>query len=107
VPYRYDFTFNGLIIDGERHYEDEYKLFIRDEGVQAGNGAKIYENMLIERGLARFQRVGGGAITVVDLDSARRLYLELLEMSPSFYIEEVFSKSVRSNSFASRKMVAL
>jgi len=107
VPYRYDFTFNGSIIDGERHYEDEFKLYIRDEGVQAGGGAKIYENMLIERGLARFQRVGGGAITVVDLDSARSLYFELLEMSPSFYIEEVFSKSVRSNTFASRKMVAL
>ena len=107
VPYRYDFTFNGSIIDGECHYEDEFKLYIRDEGVQPGGGAKIYENMLIERGLARFQRVGGGAITVVDLDSARSLYLELLEMSPSFYIEEVFNKPVRSNTFASRKMIAL
>jgi aminoglycoside 3-N-acetyltransferase len=107
VPYRYDFTFNGSIIDGERHYQDEFKLYIRDEGVQAGGGAKIYENMLIERGFARFQRVGGGAITVADLDSARSLYLELLEMSPNFYIEEVFNKPVRSDSFASRKMVAL
>ncbi len=107
VPYRYDFTFSGTIIDGESHYEDEFKLYIRDEGVQAGGGAKIYENMLIERGLAKFQRVGGGAITLVDLDSARSLYLELLEMSPNFYIEDVFKKPVRSDSFASRKMVAL
>ena len=107
VPYRYDFTFNGSIIDGARHYEDEFKLYIRDEGVQAGGGAKIYENMLIERGLARFQRVGNGAITLVDLDSARSLYLELLEMSPNFFIEEVFKKPVRSDLFASRKMVAL
>ena len=107
VPYRYDFTFNGTIIDGESQYEDEYKLYIRDDGVKAGGGAKIYENMLIERGLARFQRLGGASITVVDLFSARSLYLELLEMSPNFYIEEVFSKPVRSNSFASRKMVAL
>ncbi len=107
VPYRYDFAFNGSIIDGERTYEDEYKLFIRDEGVRAGGGAKIYENMLIERGLAGFQRLGGGAITVVDLDSARSMYLELLDMSPNFYIEEVFNKPVRSESFESRKMVAL
>ncbi len=107
VPYRYDFSYKGTIIDGDRHYEDEYTLYIRDEGVQAGGGAKIYENMLIERNLARFQRLGGGAITVVDLNSARRLYLELLETSPNFYIEEVFSKPVRSNLFTSRKMVAL
>lgn len=107
VPYRYDFTFKGTIIDGDHHYEDEYKLFIRDEGVKAGGGAKIYENMLIERDLAKFQHLGGGSVTVVDLDSARRLYLELLEMSPNFYIEEIFSKPVRSNTFTSRKMVAL
>jgi len=107
VPYRYDFTFKGTIIDGDYCYEDEYKLFIRDEGVQAGGGAKIYENILIERNLAKFQRVGGGAITVVDLDSARRLYFELLEMAPNFFIEEVFSEPVRSNSFTLRKMVAL
>jgi aminoglycoside 3-N-acetyltransferase len=107
VPYRYEFTFSGTIIDGDRRYEDDYKLYIRDEGVQAGGGAKIYENLLIERDLAGFQRVGGGAITVVDLDSARNVYLELLEMSQNFYIEEVFSKPIRSNSFALRKMVAL
>ncbi len=107
VPYRYDFTFSGSIIDGNRHYEDQYTLYIRDEGVQAGGGANIYENMLIERGVAGFEHVGGGAITVVDLDSARSLYLELLEMSPNFYIEEVFVKPVRPTLFAQRKMVAL
>ena len=107
VPYRYDFTFSGCIIDADHHYEAEYSLYIRDEGVQAGGGAKLYENMLIERGLAGFERVGGGAITVVDLDSARSLYLQLLEISPNFYIEEVFSEPVRSTLFAPRKMVAL
>ena len=107
VPYRYDFTFSGCIIDADHVYEAEYSLYIRDEGVQAGGGAKLYENMLIERGLAGFERVGGGAITVVDLDSARSLYLQLLEISPNFYIEEVFSEPVRSTLFAPRKMVAL
>lgn len=107
VSYRYDFAFGGVIVDGDRRYEDQYKLFIRDEGVQAGGGAKIYENMLIERGIAGFQRVGGGGITVVELDSARRLYLDLLAMSPNFYIEEVYDKPVRPTSFAPRKMVAL
>lgn len=107
VPYRYDFAFGGVIVDGDRRYEDQYKLFIRDEGVQAGGGAKIYENMLIERGVADYQRVGGGGITVVELDAARGLYLDLLAMSPNFYIEEVYDKPVRPTSFAPRKMVAL
>jgi aminoglycoside 3-N-acetyltransferase len=107
VPYRYDFTFSGSIVDGNCQYEDKYTLYIRDEGVQAGGGAKIYENMLIERGVAGFERVGGGAVTVVDLDSARSLYLELLDMSPNFYIEEIFGKPVRPTSFAPRRMVAL
>ena len=107
VPYRYDFSFRGTIIDGERRYEDQYTLYIRDEGVQAGGGAKTYENILVERGDAGFERVGGGAVTVVDLDSARSLYLELLALSPNFYIDEVFGKPVRPTSFTPRKMVAL
>lgn len=107
APYRYDFEFSGTIIDGERTYEDKYTLFIRDDGVEAGGGAKIYENILIERGLAKFEFVGGGAITVLDLESAQETYLDLLEMSPNFYIEEVFRNPVRPSMFVNRKMVAL
>lgn len=107
VPYRYDYSFNGTIIDGERKYKDQYTLFIRDEGVKAGGGARIYENIMIERNIAGFQQVGGGSIAVVDLESAQDLYLDLLTLSPSFYIENVFNQPVRPTSFLSRKMVAL
>lgn len=107
VPYRYDFEFPGTIVDGEQQYRDRYTLFIRDEGVQAGGGAKIYENMLIESGLAVFERLGQGSLTLVDLEPARDLYLELLRKSPSFYIEEVFRQPVRPAHFVPRKMVAL
>lgn len=107
VPYRYDFEFSGTIIDGQRSYKDKYTLFIRDDCVEAGGGAKIYENILIERGLAKFEFVGGGAVTVLDLESAQETYLDLLEMSPNFYIEEVFRNPVRPSTFVNRKMVAL
>jgi aminoglycoside 3-N-acetyltransferase len=107
VPYRYDFEFSGTIINGQRTYEDRYKLFIRDDCVSAGGGAKIYENILIERGLAKFQFVGGGAVTVLDLESAQETYLDLLEMSPNFYIEEVFRNPIRPSTFVNRKMIAL
>ena len=107
VPYRYNVRFKGLIIDGEISYEDQYTLFVRDEGVLAGNGAKIYENMLIEREIACVEYLGGGALTVVDLETARSLYLELLTMSPNFFIEEVFKKPIRSTFLPPKKMVAL
>ena len=107
VPYRYDFTFHGSIIDGQRKFFDQYSLFIRDECVRAGGGAQVYENMLIERGLANFERIGGGSISVVELNSARSLYLELLKLSPNFFIEEIYDKEIRPSSFASRKMVSL
>lgn len=107
APYRYDFEFSGLIVDGERQYRDRYTLFIRGEHVQAGGGAKIYENMLIESGLAAFERLGQGSLTLVDLEPARDLYLELLRKSPSFYIEEVFRGPVQPMKFAPRKMTAL
>ena len=107
VPYRYDFTFYGSIIDGKRQYFDKYSLFIRDENVKPSGGAKVYENMLIERGLALFEKLGGGSITGVDLVSASSLYFDLLELSPNFYIEEVFEKPIRPSIFSSRKMVSL
>ena len=107
VPYRYNVKFKGLIIDGESSYEDQYTLFVRDQGVLAGSGAKIYENMLIESEIACFEYLGGGALTVVDLETARSLYLELLTMSPNFFIEEVFKNPIRSTFLPPKKMVAL
>jgi aminoglycoside 3-N-acetyltransferase len=107
VPYRYNFNFNGEVIDGERRFEDKYTLYIRDEGVNAGSGSKIYENMLIERNYAKIGRLGGGYISILDLEPSRNLYFELLDMSPNFFLEEVFYKPVRSKIFIPRKMVAL
>jgi aminoglycoside 3-N-acetyltransferase len=107
VQYRYNFDFEGTINDGNKVYNDKYSLFIRDDGVQAGGGAKIYENILIERQLAKFSWLGGGAITVLDLESAQKTYIELLRESPNFYIEEVFNTPSRPKTFKKRKMVAL
>ena len=107
VPYRYDFEFTGVIKDNDRRYEDTYKLFIRDVGVNAGHGAKIYENIMLERAVAKKQYLGAGAVTIVELAAARDIYLELLDMSPNFFIEEVFSTQNRPTAFKTRKMVAL
>jgi aminoglycoside 3-N-acetyltransferase len=107
VPYRYNYQFTGLIKNRGQIYEDSFTLFIRDEGVVAGSGAKIYENILLERGVAKMQALGSGALTVVDLVKARNIYMELLELSPNFFIEEVFYNSTQSDFFKYRKMIAL
>lgn len=107
VPYRYNFKFKGAIVNNEKKYEDEFELFIRDEGVKAGGGAKIYENMLIESGLAKFKKFGLGSVSIVDLAAARNLYIDLLKQSPNFFIEEIYRSPIRPNNFKTRKMVAL
>lgn len=107
VPYRYDFNFTGIVSSDGRYHEETYSLFIRDEGVKAGSGAKIYENILIERGVAKFVPIGGGSITVVELNAAKEIYLDLLKLSPSFYIEEIFKTTIQSKNFMPRKMIAL
>ena len=107
VPYRYDFQFSGEIKVGDEIYEDEYKLFIRDDGVVPGGGAKIYSNILFERNLAKTMPFGAGRLSCLELNSARNVYLDLLDLSPNFYIEEPFMKATRSDSFSPRKMVAL
>ena len=107
VPYRYDFEFKGTIKNRGSIYEESYNLFIRDEGVMAGAGAKIYENILLERGAAKKQSLGAGALTVVELGNARDIYLEILDISPNFFVEEVFDRPTRSSVFKTRKMIAL
>jgi aminoglycoside 3-N-acetyltransferase len=107
VPYRYDFEFSGNIKDGEKKYKDTFKLFIRDKGVNPGAGAKIYENMLIERKVAKIEVVGGASITAVDLIEAKKIYFELLAISENFFIDEVYTRRVQSASFKPRKMVSL
>jgi len=107
VPYRYDFEFTGLIRSGTTEYEDTFTLFIRDAGVEAGDGARIFENMLVEKSIATRYYLGSGAITVTDLTESRSQYCSLLEMSPSFYIRDIYEHRVRSRHFEPRKLVAL
>ena len=107
VPYRYDFNFKGTIDLSDSRYEDSYSLFIRDENVEAGDGARIYENMLVEREIAQRTFIGSGAISIVELKKSRSIYCDLLRTSPNFFIQEIFKKPKQSTYFQPRKMVAL
>jgi aminoglycoside 3-N-acetyltransferase len=107
VEYRYSLPFTGLIVDGSRMYDDTFNLFIRDYGVEAGDGARIYENLMVERGIAKFITVGNSSMSCIELEQARDTYFELLDLSPSFYIKERFTNTTRPKSFKQQKLIAL
>ncbi|MFZ4520726.1 MAG: AAC(3) family N-acetyltransferase [Bacteroidales bacterium] len=107
VPYRYNRVFTGEITNGTNCFEDSYELFVRYGNVKPGPGSYIYENILLEKGIAKRKRVGDGMITIVDEQPAYGCYVDLLKMSPSFYISEPFDEKSKTTVFEVTNMVAL
>ena len=107
VPYRYNRKFKGEITNGDKTYTDEYELFVRYSNVYPGPGTHVYGNIMFERNIAKGKRIGDSAIAVVDEKQAYACYVELLKMSPSFYIKEVFDEADNTTEFLVKDMVAL
>ncbi|MCX6304762.1 MAG: AAC(3) family N-acetyltransferase [Bacteroidetes bacterium] len=107
VPYRYKRMFTGEITDGAKTYIDSYELFVRYSNVNPGTGSYIYENILLEKGIARKHKIGDSAITILDEQPAYACYVDLLKLSPSFYISEPFDASSKTTKFEVKNMVAL
>lgn len=107
VPYRYRRMFTGEITDGSRCYVDSYEIFVRYSNVLPGPGSYVYENILLEKGIARKKKIGDGAITILEERPAYACYVDLLKMSPSFYISEPFDDTSKTTEFNVSNMVAL
>jgi aminoglycoside 3-N-acetyltransferase len=107
VPYRYYRNFAGLINNNGYEYSDNYELFVRYDNVFAGEGSFIYENLMIERGINCFTKFGSGRLSIISEKPAYNTYVELLELSPSFYLKEPFDLSLNSKAFEVHNMVAL
>jgi aminoglycoside 3-N-acetyltransferase len=107
VPYRYYRDFSGTISKSGLTYEDTYSLFIRYENVLPGGGSYVYENILHEKKLSNSIQLGESKITVVEKNVAHSVYLDLLNLSPNFFIDEPFNTANKINDFKFRKMVAL
>ncbi|MDP1622527.1 MAG: AAC(3) family N-acetyltransferase [Bacteroidales bacterium] len=107
VPYRYRRMFTGEITDGSRFYEDRFELFVRYGNVFPGQGSYVYENILLERGIAKKKKIGDSAITILEEEPAYDCYLDLLKLSPSFYISEPFDDKSKTTTFHVKNMVAL
>jgi len=107
VPYRYRRTFTGEITDDDKVYTDSYELFVRYSNVFPGPGSYIYENILLEKGIAKRKRIGDSAITIVEEQPAYDCFVDLLHLSPSFYISEPFDEKSKTTGFDVKNMVAL
>ena len=107
VPYRYNKKFIGEINDGKSVYTDTYELFVRYNNVFPNDGSYIYENIMLERGICKRVKVGNSFISVVEEKHAYQCYLELLKLSPNFYITEVFDRDQNTTDFNVHNMVAL
>ncbi len=107
VPYRYKRNFEGEINDGQKTYQDSYELFVRYSNVFPGAGSYIYENILLEKGIAQRQKAGDSTITILDEKPAYDCYTDLLKMSPSFYLNDIFEPAAKTTEFNVTNMVAL
>ena len=107
VPYRYRRMFTGEITNESKCYEDSYELFVRYSNVMPGPGSYVYENILLEKGIALKKKLGDSAITILDEKPAYSCYLDLLKMSPSFFISEPFDENSKTTAFHVKDMVAL
>jgi aminoglycoside 3-N-acetyltransferase len=107
VPYRYYRDFSGKIASSGQIYDDTFSLFVRYDNVIAGGGSYVYENILHEKKIANSIQFGDSNITVVEKNIAHSVYLDLLNLSPSFFIDEPFNLNKNSKNFTFRKMIAL
>ena len=107
VPYRYNRTFTGEIINGDNKYEESYELFVRFSNVKPGLGSYAYETILLERMIARKQKIGDSSITLIDEKGAYETYQELIRKYPNFFLDEPFEDAAKTTLFEVKNMVAL
>jgi aminoglycoside 3-N-acetyltransferase len=107
IPYRYARPFTGRIINDGKLYTDTYYLPVRYSNVTPGPGSYIYENIMIERGVAKQKSVGDGKITIVPEQAAFVLYQDLIQSYPCFFISEPFNEVEKTTEFNVTNMVAL
>ena len=107
VPYRYKRIFRGQITDLGNTYKDDYELYVRYSNVFPGLGSYIYENILLERGIALKRKIGDSSITIADEANSFETYAELIHRYPNFFIKEPFNDLEKTDEFHVKNMVAL
>ena len=107
VPYRYDREFTGEVVDNGISTSVTKQLFVRYNGVTPNDASYTYGDLLLERGDLSKVNVGDSSLSAVSLESARDLYLSLLNDDPNYFITEPFDAASVTKTFSVRNMVAL
>jgi aminoglycoside 3-N-acetyltransferase len=107
APYRYPRPFTGNIINKGKTYTDTYYLPVRYSNVIPGSGSYIYENIMIERNIAKRIKLGDSQITIVPEQAAFALYQDIIQSYPCFFISEPFNEAEKTTEFNVQNMVAL
>jgi len=104
--YRYNRDFTGNITTPERTYEDTYTLFVRYKNVKPGKGSYIYEDVLVNKDIAKKVACGDNFITTVDEPRAFEVYHDMITKEPDFFIDPS-SVHDYDKTFMVKDMVAL
>ncbi|GBU26650.1 hypothetical protein R84B8_00160 [Treponema sp. R8-4-B8] len=107
VPYRYERPFTGNIINNDVVCTDTYNLCVRYSNVFPGPGSYIYENILLERGIAKQTTLGDSQIIIVPEQAAFTIYQDIIQSYPCFFLSAPFDETKKTTEFKVEKMVAL
>lgn len=107
VPFRYNRTFSGDVIDHGRSTVATSRLFVRYNGVEPTPEDK-FERYLERTGRIRKQRLGDGWLSTVDEGAAFEALRECYDREPFYLAARPYTPGeLRDTSFARREMVAL
>ena len=104
--YRYDRDFTGNITTPDKVYSDTYTLFVRYKNVKPGRGSYDYEDILVNKGIAKRLSLGDSSITTVDEPRAFEVYHDMITKEPDFFIDPS-SVHDYDKTFLVKNMVAL
>lgn len=106
VNYRYDRKFTGTIKTKEKTYTDTFELFVRYKNIIPGKGSYVYENFMLEKGIAKKTTFGDDFVLSVDEPNAFEIYSSFIQKDPNFFIDPS-SKFDFDKTFEVKNMVAL
>ena len=107
APYRYARPFTGNITNNGVTYTDTHNLCVRYSNVFPGTGSYIYENIMLEREIAKQTAFGDNQITIVPEQAAFAIYQDIIQSYPCFFLDAPFNENEKTTEFYVEKMIAL
>ena len=107
APYRYDKIFKGKLKKNNKIYGDSYKLFVRYNGVEVGNGANIFEEKLYKKKISLRQHLGAGLITCFDETKSHDFFCDLFKENYNIFLKRPFKNNSKDTTYNFNNVVTL